>query len=205
MANVIDFKLDGEPEKTTDHELAPNFIIKEFGKKDPTTNYLIQLKNNGQEKTSYEGKGEIPIKIHENMNFQIISTGPTPVSDTVKSPLESFLEGLTALGYSPTIIDVEKRRIAFEYLVQTGKYSGKTYTQGFEVPQDFPLTPPSGPHVKAILHQTGLSGSHPYANVHNSDFGNDWQYWSRPFPDWPKSKQTVGAYLSHIFQLWDTQ
>jgi hypothetical protein len=37
----------------------------------------------GHEKTSYEGLGNIPIEMHQGMKFQVISTGPTPVSGDI--------------------------------------------------------------------------------------------------------------------------
>lgn len=204
MAHEIQFTLDGEPEITHDHELTPNFIIREFGKKDPASHYLVQLQGNHRE--SYEGKGEDPIKLHNNLRLQIISTGPTPVSDATTVGMAGFMAGLRVLGYEPEIVDASSRQIAFDYRVETGKHAGETYKIGFEVPQDFPLTPPSGPHVKAKLHPTGRSGAHPSANVSESAFGpTEWQYWSRPFSDWASSKKTVATYMAHIWRLWDSQ
>jgi hypothetical protein len=75
----IRFTVDGEPYKTERREMAPDEIIREFGGKDPATNYLVQIE--GNHKVSYQGKGSVPIKLHNNMKFQIISTGPTPVSE----------------------------------------------------------------------------------------------------------------------------
>jgi len=76
---LIHFKVDGEPFTTEAKELTPNDIIKDFAGKDPATNYLVQIR--GHEKTSYEGLGNIPIEMHDGMKFQVISSGPTPVSD----------------------------------------------------------------------------------------------------------------------------
>ncbi len=75
----IHFTVDGEPYETEKQEMTPDEIIREFGGKDPAANYLVQIK--GNHKDSYEGKGSEPIKLHNNMKFQIISTGPTPVSE----------------------------------------------------------------------------------------------------------------------------
>lgn len=205
MSHPIEFVLDGERETTEDKTLTPNFIISHFAKKDPATNYLVQIKANGKEKESYQGHGEATIHIHEGMRFHIISTGPTPVSEIATSPLHSFCNGLVALGYQAEVLDAEKRYVAFDYVVETGPYAGRTFKHGIEVPQDFPLTPPSGPHICAVLHQTGQTGEHPKSNVNDSPFGNGWQYWSRPYADWAQSKQTVAAYLAHIFRLWDSQ
>jgi hypothetical protein len=75
------FKVDGEPYTTLAKELTPNEIIKDFAGKDPASHYLVQIQ--GHEKISFEGRGEVPIKLHDGMRFQVISTGPTPVSDKV--------------------------------------------------------------------------------------------------------------------------
>lgn len=75
----IRFTVDGEPCETERREMTPDEIIREFGGKDPAANYLVQIE--GNHKTSYQGRGSEPIKLHNNMNFQIISTGPTPVSE----------------------------------------------------------------------------------------------------------------------------
>src|SRR5262245_25867767 len=71
----IHFFVDGELEETRVREWTPNQIIKEFGKKDPATNYLVKIHGN----VSYQGRGDETIKIHNNEKFQIVSTGPTTV------------------------------------------------------------------------------------------------------------------------------
>ena len=91
----IHFTVDGEEYETTKRELTPNEIIREFGKKDPATNYLVEIK--GDHKISFQGKGDEKIKMHDCMNFQIVSTGPTPVSDSCGP--DAFIEGLRRLGY----------------------------------------------------------------------------------------------------------
>lgn len=74
----IHFFVDGEPHETDQREWTPNDIIQKFGEKDPATHYLVRIE--GQHRHSYEGKGEQPIEIHNGERFQIVSTGPTPVS-----------------------------------------------------------------------------------------------------------------------------
>jgi len=74
----IHFFLDGEPHETHRHELTPNEIITEFGHKDPATHYLVRIE--GHRHISYQGKGDEPIKLHNDERFQMVSTGPTPVS-----------------------------------------------------------------------------------------------------------------------------
>lgn len=74
----IHFTVDGEPYETLERELTPNDILRNFAGKDPATHYLVQIQ--GQHRVSYQDKGDKPIKMHEGMRFQVISTGPTPVS-----------------------------------------------------------------------------------------------------------------------------
>jgi hypothetical protein len=74
----IHFFLDGEPQETDKREHTPNEIIKDFGHKDPATHYLVRIE--GHRRISYQSKGEEPIKLHDGERFQIVSTGPTPVS-----------------------------------------------------------------------------------------------------------------------------
>ena len=75
----IHFTVDGEPCETEKRELTPDEIIRRFGERDPSKNYLVQIIS-GQ-KESYQGKGHIPIKMHDGMRFQILCTGPMTVSD----------------------------------------------------------------------------------------------------------------------------
>jgi hypothetical protein len=75
----IHFTVDGEPHKTDKWELNPDEIIRKYGERDPSKNYLVQIV--GGQKESYQGKGHIPIKMHDGMRFQIICIGPMTVSD----------------------------------------------------------------------------------------------------------------------------
>jgi hypothetical protein len=74
----IHFFVDGERFDTDRRDWTPNEIIKRFGNKDPSTHYLVRIE--GHHRHSYEGKGNEAIKIHDGEKFQIVSTGPTPVS-----------------------------------------------------------------------------------------------------------------------------
>ena len=75
----IHFTVDGEPHETDQRELTPDEIIHKFGERDPSKNYLVQIV--GGQKESYQGKGQIPIKMHNGMRFQILCIGPMTVSD----------------------------------------------------------------------------------------------------------------------------
>ncbi len=204
----IHFFVDGEEYKTRESELTANQIISQFGQKDPATNYLVEIQ--GNHKVSFQGKGDEAIKMHNNLSFQIVSTGPTPVS-CVNGPA-AFVNGLRMLGYNPQPLPDKPDHIVFEYPVEVGSRAGLTVRLGLVVPQDFPNTPPSGPHVSPQIHPIhGNNGkAHPKGGIHPSpEFqkvaGGDWQYWSRPCPDWGQRKRTVAAYMSHIWRLWETQ
>ena len=112
----IHFTVDGEEYETTERELTPNEIIREFGKKDSATNYLVEIK--GDHKISFQGKGDEKIKMHDCMNFQIVSTGPTPVSD-LTGPA-AFIEGLRGLGYEAQALPGMPDHVLFNYAVETG-------------------------------------------------------------------------------------
>jgi hypothetical protein len=76
-SHVTTFEVDGEPVETTEKTLTPNQIMN-LAKVDSATHYLVLVE--GREQTSYEGRGEEPIHIHEKQKFITVATGPTPVS-----------------------------------------------------------------------------------------------------------------------------
>jgi hypothetical protein len=208
--DVIHFTLDGEAQETRHHKLTPDQIISEFGKQDPATNYLVEIK--GTHKISFQGKGDEEIKLHDGMNFQIISTGPKPVSDETGS--SAFMDGLRALGYEPKCLASLSDHVFVDYLVEIGRFAGRVVRIGFVVPPDFPNIPPGGPHISPSILPLHPANDvpHPVGGVHGSSStqfeqkaGGSWQYWSRPFVSWAQSKRTVSAYMAHIWRLWETQ
>ncbi len=212
----ITFFVDGEEYKTHQREWTPNAIIRDFGERNPATHYLVEITRGGRE--SFQGKGDTPICLHEGERFQIISTGPTPVSDKViKTGVESFVEGLQSLGFKPDLVPGTTDHVRFDYVVQSGSHADKTVRLGFIVPPNFPLSPPGGPHVSPHFHRINASGVHPTGHIHEQHSarfaaadGKAWQYWSRPFnspsnDEWGKTKKTVAVYMSHIWRLWDSQ
>ena len=117
---------------------------------------------------------------------------------------QDFVNGLKELGYI-----VEERggnRVSFTFAVETGRFAGQQVEIGYDIPSDFNLQPPSGPHVKPHLHPvTNGAGTHPTGGVHTSPFGSDWQYWSRPMHHWANTKRTVRDVIAHLKTLFDTQ
>ncbi|MGH9326021.1 MAG: hypothetical protein ACRD2B_04950 [Terriglobia bacterium] len=142
-SHEIHFTVDGEEYETHHRKLTANQIISEFGKQDPATNYLVEIQ--GTHKVSYQGKGDEEIKLRDCMSFQIISTGPKPVSDSTWAV--AFAEGLRTLGYEPQALPNLPDHVFFNYLVEIGRFVGQTVRLGFIVPPDFPNIPPGGPHV----------------------------------------------------------
>jgi hypothetical protein len=211
--HAIHFEVDGEPCETTKHELTSNQIIIDFGKKNPVDHYLVQIV--AGHTFSYQGKCDEPIKMHDCMNFQIVSTGPKPVShEPIATGVRVFVDGLRGLGFDPKPLANRPDHIVIDYLVQAGRFLGQSVRLGFIVPPDFPMTTPTGPHVSPRIHPLHPAADlgHPRGGVHESQaalfmqaVGGDWQYWSRPCPDWATSRKTTAAYMSHIYRLWETQ
>ncbi len=77
--NTITYHLDDEPQTTNDKTLTPRQILTDAGI-DTATHYLVLLRGNSGERTSYQGKLDETIHMHPNMRFLSVSTGPTPVS-----------------------------------------------------------------------------------------------------------------------------
>jgi hypothetical protein len=114
---------------------------------------------------------------------------------------QDFIEQLKALNYAVEV--VAEDRIIFPYAPRVGKFRGKSIILGFVVNEDFPANSPGGPHLKPRLLPLKSDGEHPDGRIHDSPFGPEWEYWSRPFPDWNKSQRTVMVYMEHIDRLFD--
>lgn len=113
-----------------------------------------------------------------------------------------FIKGLEDLGFR---VQLNGNKVEFPYAVPCGRFIGQTIRVGFEIPGDFPLTPPSGPHISPHLRPMNSSAPGHPERVAESAFGSDWQYWSRPFPGWANTDRTVKTYMAHIRHLLDTQ
>lgn len=101
--------------------------------------------------------------------------------------------------------DLGDGKVAFTYTILTGNFAGKTIRLGFQVPEDFPLSSPSGPHISPRLLPNQSGGTHPSGGIHDSPtFGPDWHYWSRPMPNWASTKRTAKDVMAHVRHLFDT-
>jgi len=104
---------------------------------------------------------------------------------------DEFLRQLAAEGLS---VAVEKGIATFSLTVPIGSRIGEDIRVGLQVPPDFPLSPPPGPHLSPII-------PHPDGAVHDSPLGKNWCYWSRPFRGWAQSSRTVREYMAHVRNL----
>lgn len=197
--------IDGEEYLVKDHTETPNQLLGLAGLA-PSDHYLIEIKNKKQD--SFQGRGDEPIHIQKGDTFVSVFTGPTPVSELPQQfGVANFLAGLSALGYEAT--EVGDGNITFEYTVELGRLAGRIVTMGFKVPPDFPITPPSGPHVRPHIHGLQGGGGHPTGGIHlssgHSGLSDEFQYWSRPFTGWSDTRKTVGEYMAFVRHLWATQ
>ncbi len=115
---------------------------------------------------------------------------------------DDFIQQLNEVGYA--IEDLGENRVAFPFEIPCGKLVGKKIKLGFAIPPDFPLTPPSGPHISPRLMPNQSGGTHPTGGIHDSPFGADWHYWSRPISHWNNTKRTVKDVMAHVRHLFDT-
>lgn len=115
---------------------------------------------------------------------------------------DEFEAQLRALGHEPR--REGKGMTSFPYVVPAGKLAGTSVRLAFDVPMDFDRTPPSGPHLspRALPMNPGAAG-HP-ERVADSALGPDWQYLSRPYPDWGTRGRSVECYMAFIRHLFAT-
>src|SRR2546422_880083 len=118
-------------------------------------------------------------------------------------PPKDFIDELKRLGFN--VLEHGPDRVAFPYMVESGRFAGQTIQLGFIVPGDWNLSPPSGPHISPRLLPLQSGGAHPSGGVHDSPFGAEWQYWSRPIQHWAQTGRTVKDVIAHIRHLFDTQ
>lgn len=212
MLRSLKIFIDDEPYEPPQKTMTANEILM-LAKLPPDQYYLVKIKRHDQ--ISFKGKGNEEIDLYEGDRFIGVRTGPTPVSDTemecaatkqIGAPL--FAAELRRAGYE--VVELRDHHLKFPYVVNVGKLAGMRVELGFVVPQDFPMTPPSGPHINKLLHPNCSGGEHPTGGIHSSSkhsehFSSGWQYWSRPYKDWATSKRNVACYMAFIHQLWASQ
>ncbi|MER8398124.1 hypothetical protein [Mesorhizobium sp. M1348] len=210
MQKSFEIEIDGDPHETQEKELTADQILG-LASLARDEYYLTEIK--GQHTESYQGKGDEKVHLHPGSKFISTYTGATPVSDgqsadAMLAGAKLFAAQLRAAGFEVTELGDE--HITFPYEVRAGSHAGLTITMGLVVLPDFPLTPPTGPHINHILHPNKGGGEHPTGGIHDSSghskhFGAGWQYWSRPFQTWQNGSRTAGRYMAFINGLWATQ
>jgi hypothetical protein len=119
---------------------------------------------------------------------------------------EAFSEGLAELGYA--VEDRGDNRVAFKYLVGAGRFKDREISVGIDVPADFNVTCPTGPHISPRLIPINPSGAGNDRATESPTFGPEWQYLSRPFLDqqegWNRTKRDVKSYIRHIKHIVET-
>lgn len=105
---------------------------------------------------------------------------------------DEFSRQAAALGLDG--VRQEGHRVFFTIELPAGQYAGQSREICAEVPTDFPLTPPPGPHVRPAT-------VHPAGAVQASPVGDDWIYWSRPAPNWATDR-SVRAWVRHVRSLF---
>lgn len=92
--------------------------------------------------------------------------------------------------------------VQIPYEIQRGTFATRAVTLAFEVPPDFPTTPPSGPHLSPRLRPNNTAERHP-DRVADSGMGDGWMYLSRPFQGW-MARKGVAGYLAFVGRLLET-
>lgn len=114
-----------------------------------------------------------------------------------------FIGQLKEMGLEPESVDQD--RVIVPLVVPAGTHQDERVRLGFSGCNDFPLTPPGCLHVSPrLLPLNNQGGEHPYASVHESPFGADWQYWSRPVPNWVQGKRSARDVIAHVTRLLAT-
>jgi|ERR1051325_6427758 hypothetical protein len=115
-----------------------------------------------------------------------------------------FISQLRALGFK--VEELGDGKIIIPYSIPLGPRRGTNVRIGFMGFADFPQNPPSCLHISPHLMPINTNGgAHPFAGIHpNPNFGDDWQYWSRPLQHWGQTPRTAKDVIAHVKHLLDT-
>lgn len=206
MTKQFEILIDGETFEAPENKMSANDILV-LGGLSAAEYYLVELK--GKKQDSFQDKGDTIINLHQGSEFVSVFIGATPVALNQLTGAALFAEQLKNCGYNTE--ELGDDHVKFPYTVEVGKCAGMEMEMGFVVPEDFPLTPPHGPHLSIKIHPEGGGGrEHPTGGIHSSSgrhkhFGDDWQHWSRPHPNWTDGNRDAARYMAFIRSLWDTQ
>ena len=115
---------------------------------------------------------------------------------------DKFRQGLIDLGYE--VKDHGGNFLSVSYCIEGGRFNERTIRLGFDVPGDFDLNPPHGPHVSPLLFPVNTNSSDHSTRMHRSKFGADWGHLSRPFPNWNNTNRTVKEYMRWVKHILGT-
>jgi hypothetical protein len=113
---------------------------------------------------------------------------------------DKFQEELVALGHTVELKDADKAIIQFK--IAEGRFAGQEIRVGFQVPQDYEMTPPGGIHISPRLIPINSTPTD-HSRAVDSPFGGEWQYLSRPFDQWAH-KRTGKRYMEYVAHLLNT-
>lgn len=105
---------------------------------------------------------------------------------------EEFARQARELGLEN--VATEGEWVQFDLQIPVGRFAGETRRIAGQIPADFPLTPPPGPHVTPPT-------THPAGAVHASPLGSEWVYWSRPAQGWAQER-SAKAWVRHVRSLF---
>lgn len=114
---------------------------------------------------------------------------------------DKFKEGLEALGHTVELKDPDI--VVIPFVIGEGRFAGQQIKLGFQVPQDFEMTPPGGPHISPRLIPINTGAPDHARAAESAPFGAEWQYLSRPFDQWAL-KRTVKRYMEYVAHLLNT-
>ena len=115
---------------------------------------------------------------------------------------DTVVKELRELKYDPILYP--NGFVGFKYTIPHGRFRNQEVEIVLEVKQ-FPDIPPSGPYIKPyLLPITGNAGTHPFGGIHQRNIPSvEFQYWSRPFPEWDKTDKNMQVYLAFLRTLFD--
>jgi hypothetical protein len=109
---------------------------------------------------------------------------------------QQLIDDLRAAGFDAVLTHSGGAEfVSFAYSVPIGALAGQEVRIHLQAP-DWPLNPPSGPHVSPRIPHPGDTAHH------QSPVGQDAIYWSRPHPRWAQSDRSIEEYLTHLRTLF---
>lgn len=110
---------------------------------------------------------------------------------TVSYGAARLLDEVLRLGYRAELVTSSKNRpfvVLRAYVVELGRFAGRTIDLGLQATADFPRTMSSAIHVRAAPQLFEKCDTAPgVRNIIDSELGPEWRYWSHNF-GWSREK-----------------